>query len=206
MMGQANGSPNSRTGLEVPETRLQLLGARRVLLVKRFDISSQGGRHHMVSLRTLCKERRGVYAHGYSELAQVLRKYSSAPAEDLAALFRYMVFNAAIGNVDDHLKNFWMLWRRGGYRLAPAFDLVPDISGRGEHTLSFGQNYTCPTRAEALAIASEWGVPRAEQIIDQVIASVSGFAAMARRLKVRHPISLRRVGADVHRRILLLEE
>jgi serine/threonine-protein kinase HipA len=195
-----------RTGLEVPETRLQLLGARRVLLVKRFDISSQGGRHHMVSLRTLCKERRGVYAHGYSELAQVLRKYSSAPAEDLAALFRYMVFNAAIGNVDDHLKNFWMLWRRGGYRLAPAFDLVPDISGRGEHTLSFGQNYTCPTRAEALAIASEWGVPRAEQIIDQVIASVSGFAAMARRLKVRHPISLRRVGADVHRRILLLEE
>ena len=32
-----------------------------------------------------------------------------------------MVFNAAMGNVDDHLKNFCML--------APAFDLVSDLAG-----------------------------------------------------------------------------
>jgi hypothetical protein len=42
-------------------------------------------------------------------------------------------------NVDDHLKNCWMLALPGGFRLAPAFDLVPDISGRGEHPLSFQQ-------------------------------------------------------------------
>lgn len=39
-------------------------------------------------------------------------------------LFRHMVFNASIGNVDDHLKNFWMLGASSGYRLAPAFDLL----------------------------------------------------------------------------------
>jgi serine/threonine protein kinase HipA of HipAB toxin-antitoxin module len=55
-----------------------------------------------------------------------------------------MAFNAAIGNVDDHLKNFWMLARSGGFRVAPAFDLVPDVSGRGEHTLSFQQGFACP--------------------------------------------------------------
>jgi serine/threonine-protein kinase HipA len=108
-------------------------------MVKRFDVSAQGGRYHMVSLRTLCKERPGIYAHSYSELAHVLRKHSAAPADDVAALYRQMVFNAAIGNVDDHLKNFWMLARPGGFRLAPAFDLVPDTIGRGEHTLSFVQ-------------------------------------------------------------------
>jgi len=193
-----------RAGLEVPESRLQAIGARRVLLVKRFDVSAQGGRHHMVSLRTLCKERPGIYAHRYSDLAQVLRKHSASPAEDLAALYRHMVFNAAIGNVDDHLKNFWMLARPGGFRLAPAFDLVPDISGRGEHTLAFQQGFACPSRAEMIAVAAEWGVARAGRIVEDVIAATSTFSATARKLKVRHPVSLQKIAADVRRRTRLL--
>jgi len=191
-------------GLEVPESRLQSIGARRVLMVKRFDVSAQGGRYHMVSLRTLCKERPGIYVHGYSDLAQVLRKHSAFPADDLAALYRHMVFNAAIGNVDDHLKNFWMLARPGGFCLAPAFDLVPDISGRGEHTLSFRQGFACPPRAEMISLAAEWGVARGARIVEDVVRSTWGFATTAQRLKVRHPGSLRKVCADVRRRTGLL--
>ncbi|HEY3851668.1 MAG TPA: type II toxin-antitoxin system HipA family toxin [Steroidobacteraceae bacterium] len=193
-----------RAGLEVPESRLQSIGARRVLMVKRFDVSAEGGRYHMVSLRTLCKERPGIYAHSYSDLSQVLRKHSASPADDLAALYRHMVFNAAIGNVDDHLKNFWMLLCPGGFRLAPAFDLVPDVSGRGEHTLSFRQGFTCPARVEMIALATEWGVPRAASIIDDVLEATRAFATTARRLKVRHPRSLQKVCTDVRRRTGLL--
>ena len=193
-----------RAGLEVPESRLQTLGARRVLLVKRFDISAQGGRHHMVSLRTLCKERPGITAQRYSDIAQVLAKHSASPAEDLAALYRHMVFNAAIGNVDDHLKNFWMLARPGGFRLAPAFDLVPDISGRGEHTLAFQQGFACPSLGEMIALATEWGIARAARIIEEVTLATASFSATARRLKVRHPASLQKVSADVRRRTRLL--
>ncbi len=193
-----------RAGLDAPESRLQQIGARRVLMVKRFDVTAEGGRYHMVSMRTLCKERPGIYAHGYSDLAQVLRKHSASPADDVAALYRHMVFNAAIGNVDDHLKNFWMLARPGGFRLAPAFDLVPDISGRGEHTLSFQQGFVCPTHAEIIALAHEWGVTGAAEIVDDVVKAALRFAATARRLKVRHPGSLQRVCADVGRRVRLL--
>jgi serine/threonine-protein kinase HipA len=193
-----------RAGLEVPESRLQSIGARRVLMVKRFDVSAQGGRYHMVSLRTLCKERPGIYVHSYSDLAQVLRKHSASPAEDLAALYRHMVFNAAIGNVDDHLKNFWMLVRPGGFRLAPAFDLVPDIGGRGEHTLSFRQGFACPAREEMIALAAQWGVPRAAGIVEDVLKATRSFATTARRLKVRHPGSLQKVCDDVRRRTGLL--
>jgi len=193
-----------RAGLAVPEARLQAIGAGRVLMVKRFDVSAEGGRYHMVSLRTLCKERPGLYVHAYADLAQVLRKHSASPADDLAALYRQMVFNAAIGNVDDHLKNFWMLALPGGFRLAPAFDLVPDISGRGEHTLSMSHGFACPTGAEAIAVAAEWGVPGAARIVPDVVTAASAFATTARRLKVRHPVSLRKVCADVRRRTLLL--
>jgi len=193
-----------RAGLEVPDSRLQAIGARRVLLVKRFDVSAQGGRHHMVSLRTLCKERPGIYVHSYSDLAQVLRKHSASPAEDLAALYRHMVFNAAIGNVDDHLKNFWMLVRPGGFRLAPAFDLVPDVSGRAEHTLAFQQGFACPTGAEMIAVATEWGVVQAARIVEEVVKATKSFATTARRLKVRHPVSVQKVSVDVRRRTALL--
>jgi serine/threonine-protein kinase HipA len=193
-----------RAGLEVPESRLQSIGARRVLMVKRFDVSAQGGRYHMVSLRTLCKERPGIYVHSYSDLAQVLRKHSASPADDLAALYRQMVFNAAIGNVDDHLKNFWMLVGPGGFRLAPAFDLVPDISGRGEHTLSFQHGFACPSGAEMIALAAEWSVAHPARIIEGVVKATWGFATTARRLKVRHPGSLQKICADVRRRTGLL--
>jgi serine/threonine-protein kinase HipA len=158
----------------------------------------------MVSLRTLCKERPGLYVRGYSELALVLRKYSAAPADDVAALYRHMLFNAAVGNVDDHLKNFWMLARPGGFRLAPAFDLVPDIGGRGEHTLSFQLGFACPTREEMIAIATEWGVEGAERIIEGVVDATSTFSATAQRLEVRQPGTLQKVVADVRRRTDLL--
>jgi hypothetical protein len=97
-----------------------------------------------------------------------------------------------------------MLARLDGFRLAPAFDLVPDISGRGEHTLSFQQDFACPTGTEIIALADEWGVARAARIVEDVVKAASAFATVAGRLKVRHPGSLQKVCADVRRRTGLL--
>jgi hypothetical protein len=97
-----------------------------------------------------------------------------------------------------------MLERSGVFRLAPAFDLVPDISGRGEHTLSFQHGFACPARAEMITVAAEWAVPRATGIIDDVIKATRGFETAARRLEVRNPRSLQTVCVDVRRRSKLL--
>jgi serine/threonine-protein kinase HipA len=193
-----------RAGLTVPASTLQTVGKRRVLLVRRFDVTSAGGRFHMVSMRTLCKERPGIFVTSYSDLARVLEKYSASPASDVAMLFRHMAFNAAIGNVDDHLKNFWMIAQGRVYRLAPAFDLVPDISERGEHTLSFQYSYDCPRRDQLLDVARAWSVPNALEILAEVVNAAGTFAATARELKVRPGPALNRVLADVRRRAALL--
>src|SRR6185437_11763040 len=193
-----------RAGLTVPETRLQAFGRRRVLLVRRFDVTKAGGRAHMISMRTLCRERPGVYVTSYTDLALALRKYSALPAEDVAALFRHMAFNAAIGNVDDHLKNFWMLNTPSGYRLAPAFDLVPDITERREHTLSFQYEYGCPTRETLLAVAKEWQVPGAADCLDEIVQAARKFRATATKLAVRGKRGLDLISADVRRRMELL--
>ena len=194
----------ARAGLNVPESRLQAVGRQRVLLVRRFDVTSQGGRLHMISMRTLCRERPGISATGYSELASVLGRYSASPAADLAMLFRHMVFNAAIGNVDDHLKNFWVLATGRDYRLAPAFDLVPDISGRGEHTLSFQYGFGCPTGEQLLAVARAWDVQHSDKIVGQVRNAVAQFEMVARQLKVQAGKGLELVETDVRKRLELI--
>ena len=191
-------------GLITAQSRLQPVGSRRVLLVRRFDITPPGGRLHMVSMRTLCKERPGVYVNGYSDLARVLAKHSAAPPADVAMLFRHMVFNAAIGNVDDHLKNFWMLATRKGYRLAPAFDLVPDITGRSEHTLSFQYQFGCPQAGQLLEMAADWDVSNAAEILEHVATAVAKFGATASQLGVGGGDSLEKIQADIHRRLQLI--
>lgn len=190
--------------LPTPQSRLQAVGKRRVLLVRRFDITPQGGRAHMVSMRTLCKERPGIFVTSYSDMAKVLDKHSASPAADVAMLFRHMVFNAAIGNVDDHLKNFWMLATSSGYRLAPAFDLVPDMVGRGEHTLSFRYQFGCPNEEDLLAIAAEWEVSDAERTLEQVTAAVDQFTPTARQMQVGGDQTLERIQADIRRRLRLI--
>jgi serine/threonine protein kinase HipA of HipAB toxin-antitoxin module len=58
-------------------------------------------------------------------LADSLRRWSDKPQADCAELFRRMVFNAAVTNNDDHPRNHALLRRQNGWRLSPAYDLVP---------------------------------------------------------------------------------
>jgi serine/threonine-protein kinase HipA len=194
-------------GLNVPQARLEPVGKRRVLLVKRFDvITGTGkvpGRLHMQSFKSLCRERPGVYVIGYGELAGMLRRVSAAPAEDVRVLFRQAAFNAAIGNVDDHLKNFWVLHTPSGWRLSPAFDLVPDVAGGREHTLAFDKDMACPPREALIRVGEAWGVRDAVEVLDQIIGAVLNFRAVAQQHEVP-AADIRLVGREIERRLELL--
>lgn len=168
-----------QAGLEVPDYRLvELAGARRALLVKRFDPTAQGGRHHMLSFRALLQAG-GYYVLRYLDLIAALRKYASNPERDVPQMYRQMVFNALLGNTDDHLKNFWLLADANGYRLSPAFDLLPDTGARREHVLLFDLTPLPPTPAELAALGRKWGVSGAANICQEVEAAVARFADIA---------------------------
>lgn len=192
-------------GLLVPETRLIAVGSRKALLVRRFDVTPEGGRRHMISLKTLCREMPGVYALTYSEVAQQIRKHSAEPRADVERFFRQMVFNAAVGNTDDHLKNFWMVRGDEGYRLAPAFDLVPDIGDRREHVLSFLDDPAAPSAEDLVAVARRWDVPNARASIAQVCDAVRAFPQAAARASVPAR-NVAEIGADVDRRLSRLAQ
>lgn len=42
---------------------------------------------------------------GYLDLVSFIRQYGAAPKKDLQELWRRIVFNMAVSNTDDHLRN-----------------------------------------------------------------------------------------------------
>ncbi|MBI5331152.1 MAG: HipA domain-containing protein [Betaproteobacteria bacterium] len=188
-----------QAGLEPPDFRIETLpGGRRALLVRRFDLHPAGGRRHMLSLRALLGAG-GHYVLRYADLIAALRRHGDAPEEDAPRLYRQMVFNALLGNTDDHLKNFWMLHDERGWRLSPAFDLLPDTAGQREHVLLFGLDPTPPGPAGLAELGRKWGIPHAAALCAEVREAVQGFGAMARQAGVP-PQEIERFSADIARR------
>ncbi|MEW5965680.1 MAG: type II toxin-antitoxin system HipA family toxin [Pseudomonadota bacterium] len=188
-----------RAGLVVPDFRLvSLSGARRALLVRRFDRTSEG-RLHMLSFRALLQAS-GYYVLGYADLLAAVRRYGAVPEVDVPLLFRQMAFNALLGNTDDHLKNFWMLRGAQGWRLSPAFDLLPDVAGLREHVLRFDLTPDAPGPDGLTALGRKWGVSGAAAIVDAVKTAVAQFAVVAAETGVPHT-DIERFATDIERRL-----
>ncbi len=187
-------------GLEVPRFQVVEFGRHPALLIERFDVHGVQGRHHMLSMQTLLGAD-DWYHLGYADLADLVRRLSDRPEVDLPALYRQMVFNAFIGNTDDHLKNFCLLHRGDGWRLSPAYDLTPDEPRRGEHVLHFGPAGYEPTATALAGLAGAFGLsPRKSRLIrDQVTTAMAGW----RKTFLNRGVSqedLERLAPDIERR------
>ncbi|MBM3625010.1 MAG: HipA domain-containing protein, partial [Alphaproteobacteria bacterium] len=118
-------------GLHVADSRLETVGGKDVLLVRRFDrdpTESGYRRHRMVSALTLLRtgdqpEDRAQWS--YLLLADEIRRVSAATEADLRELFGRICFNAAVSNLDDHPRNHAVLGKDRSWRLSPAYDLTP---------------------------------------------------------------------------------
>ena len=132
----------------------------------------------MLSFRALLQAG-GYYVLRYADLIAALRLHGAQPEADVPRLFRQMVFNALLGNTDDHLKNFWLLADASGYRLSPAFDLLPDTGARREHVLLFDLTPLPPSPTELATLGRKWGVTGAAAICQEVEAAVTRFAEIA---------------------------
>ncbi|MFA7239429.1 MAG: type II toxin-antitoxin system HipA family toxin [Sulfuricellaceae bacterium] len=150
------------SGLTVPEHRLIAVNAKPVLLVRRFD-ESASGRWHMASMKTLMTGRN--VPSSYVGMSAVVRELSAAVAEDGVRLFRWMLVNVVVGNIDDHLKNFSMLRDDGGWLLSPAYDITPatlanEGYGGRDHSINFDSRNSPPGRDEVVQIGRDMGLTR----------------------------------------------
>ena len=111
-------------GLNVAQTRLVDVAGRAVVLVERFDRDGER-RIPFLSAMSMLGLDDGDEAT-YIDIAEIIRMYSNAPIEDLHELWRRIVFNVLVSNLDDHLRNHAFLYDGDGkWRLSPAYDLNP---------------------------------------------------------------------------------
>lgn len=172
-----------QAGITVPEARVVRFGSEfHTFCVRRFD-RCDGRRRFYASAMTLLRKNTSE-GSSYLELAQFLRQQGD-PAHvraDLEQLFRRVVFNLAVGNRDDHLRNHGFLLETNGWRPSPAFDLNPNID-KGEHVLNIDDADNRPSLATAVATAEFYGLggKRAAAIVDEVLAVVAAWREMARQ-------------------------
>ncbi len=192
-------------GLIVPDFEILDIGKRKILLIKRFDISKQGGRYHMISMETLLRAK-GYYHVNYNDLFDVIKSCSIQPVIDTTLLFKQMVFNVAMGNTDDHLKNFTMLHKESGYSLSPVYDLLPDIYERREHTLSFpgGAGSLPPDRQTLNTAGRYYNIAVPGKIIDEVVQAVSKWCRVFQNYGVNKMV-IQQLGKSINQRIKYLQ-
>ena len=64
--------------------------------------------------------------HYLKRMFELLRSYSANPIEDQLKLWRICIFNYLVGNTDNHIKNFSLLYSKDlrTVRLAPCYDVI----------------------------------------------------------------------------------
>lgn len=176
-------------GIDVPDFELEHVTDRMVLLVARFDRDAAGGRQHYISAKTLIdidvlsQDRREYRTrYSYAGIAESARGMSDSIVADSQQLFRRMVFNILVGNVDDHLRNHGYLMNRpGNYALSPAFDLLPHLEAMNTpQSIGVGAYGTASTMANALTQCGRFFLTQdeARETIAQVRQAVSTWRSV----------------------------
>ena len=119
-------------GLNVPQAKAEKFSRNgTTFLVKRFDRDGSK-RIHFSSAMTLLGKTDGASAvdgSSYLDIASFIRSNGSQPREDLIELWKRIVFNIAVANTDDHLRNHGFILEKNGWKLSPLYDVNPSIYG-----------------------------------------------------------------------------
>jgi serine/threonine-protein kinase HipA len=172
-----------KVGITTAESKLTSVGDRDLLLVKRFDREKiKGGysRSRMVSGITLLRTDDNALSRGrwsYVLLAEELRRVTAEPEKNAHELFRRMVYNALISNIDDHPRNHAIIAKDRDWKLSPAYDLTPANPISKEHrdlAMSAGDRGRWANAGNLLSQSARFLLKRkhASAIIDEVEAVV----------------------------------
>ena len=159
----------AKKGLRVANTSLYRDQKGKTLLVERFDRVYANGRFRrtpMLSGLTLLDTDWNIVdmrARSYARLADELYR-RNVPDEDRRELFTRMVYNALVGNADDHPRNHAILYTEGMWRLSPMFDVLPLLDEGPARQLSMSVGIDGPriSRANLLSQHKHFALTLAE--------------------------------------------
>jgi len=175
------------SGIETSISQIQnFSGAYDTFMTKRFDRTDKGERIHFASAITMLGKKDGDSAEtgvSYLDLADFLIKNGAEVTNDLEQLWRRIVFNICVSNIDDHLRNHGFLLREDGWILSPAYDMNPSPTGDGL-TLNISRDDNAKNLELARSVAPFFRIENPEEIIDEVLSVVCTWSQLAKELKL----------------------
>lgn len=119
---------------------------------------------------------------------------SSSPQADLEALWRRIVFNVLISNVDDHLRNHAFLYAGpSGWRLSPVYDLNPTPTDIKPRILSTSIDLVDPTASVDIAMDLAHYFDLAKLEAEQIVKEVSSAVVLWREEAAKFGIKKREI-------------
>ncbi len=134
----------SQAGMSAAGTQIFQFDGRVFLESQRFDRVGEAGRVPMISLLAIDAEFVGL-AQRWSKVAQQMQQQKLISSEDACVCFWNELYGHWIGNTDMHLGNLSMTITERGFKLLPAYDMLPMIYApvRGE---IIQRKFTLPIR------------------------------------------------------------
>lgn len=169
-------------GIDSADARIVMVQEQPVAMIRRFDRTATQSRIPYMSGATLLQANRND-EHSYTEIANVMRVKSANYMDDVRQLWRRLVFNYLINNVDDHLQNIGFLYNGNNlWRLAPAFDLNPFPDKDRESKTWLSEDTGPVVSVDQLldqAHRFELSKAQAQTILAEVVAVIGQWQAVA---------------------------
>ena len=169
-------------------TLIRLTDGELGYLTLRMD---RGRKGEKISMLDMCQLTNRLTEHKYygtyQQLAETIKKYSSAPMLDVQRFWEIVLFSWMTGNSDMHCKNFSLIDSGNGeYVLSPAYDLLAvllaDPQDPEEMAMSFslGGKKNGFNRNTFMSAFTQSGIPAT--VADRMINRMAGYLPDWKRL------------------------
>lgn len=177
-----------KCGIEMAPSRIEkITGNYHTFFTQRFD-RKKGERIHFSSAMTMTGNNEDTIRDNpasYLDIAEFIQSNGVNIDENLNQLWRRILFNIAISNTDDHLRNHGFVLTSKGWILSSAYDINPSIDKDG-----LALNVDMDNNALDLKLAKSVGEyfrldnKQMEVISDEVLDSVRQWKKIADKIGI----------------------
>ena len=121
----------------------------------------------------------------YLDIVEFIQDHGCNVDENLAQLWRRIIFNIAVSNTDGHLRNHGFILDTEGWKLSPAYDLNPSIDKDGlALNIDMHNNDLDFELAKSVGEYFRLDDSQMNSVIEEVLASVKSWEAFAKEIGV----------------------
>ena len=175
-------------GIEMAESKIEkITGPYHTFLTKRFDCED-GQRIHFSSAMTMTgntEESLKNVNPSYLDIVDVIENYGINVEENLHQLWRRLIFNIAVSNTDDHLRNHGFIMNEKGWELSPAYDINPSVEKDGL-ALNIDADDNALDLDLAIGVGEYFrlGEDDMNQIIEEILSVISNWKHYAKKIGI----------------------